>query len=394
MTLREDLRLASARLSGRMKGRAAILIGMGMSAMLLLCPRGFAAPGDYIVTDLNCNCLRLVNPVTGAASNFANGLVPASYGVAVDGAGNYVVTDAEGGRLLSVNRTNGAVSVVASNLNFPAALAMDGTGDWVVTDGGAQQFYVIDPGTKTVTTNSTGAFGRSRGVTVDRVGNYVMSGEQPNTCAGGGTAYSLTSVNGTNGGVTTVVRSSLGPGQCLPNQDVGVPRGVAIDGSGNYIMTDSFGGRLFAVTPAGAATLIAGGLGNPNGVAIAPNGNYIVTDSLNHRLLSVTPQGAVSTIASNGLVSPFGVAVEPIPPPRITSIQRQGNNIRVAWTLGGAGRSNALQRSVGNASGGINPQNFVTVLMVTNVVGAVTNYVDTGAVTNARGGYYRVRVGP
>jgi sugar lactone lactonase YvrE len=372
--------------------RMGILVRVG--AMVLSCAPALAAPGDYVVTDLSCNCLRLVNHVTGAVSNFASGLVPASYGVAIDGAGNYVTSDAEGGRLLSVNRTNGTVSVLASNLNFPAAVAVDGAGDWVVTDGGSQRFYLVDPVSKKVTTNAMGTFGRSRGVAVDGAGNYILSGEEPNICTGGGTAYLLASVNATNGGVTTVVRSSLGAGQCLPNQDVGVPKGVAIGASGTYIMTDSFGGRLFAVTPAGVATLVAGGLGNPNGVAIAGNGNYIVTDSLNHRLLLVTPQGAMSTIASNGLVSPFGVVIEPTPPARITSIQREGNNIRVTWSLGGAGRSNAVQRSVGNASGGINPQNFLTVFMVTNAVGAVANYLDVGAVTNARGAYYRVRVVP
>ena len=60
----------------------------------------------------------------------------------------------------------------------------------------------------------------------------------------------------------------------------------------------------------------------------------------------------------------------------------------------GSGRTNALQATAGNASGGYNPINFTDIFTVTNTVGTTTNYLDTGAATNVPARYYRVRLVP
>ena len=48
----------------------------------------FAADGDYIVTDLNCDCLRSVDHITGAVSNVADGLISPSYEASILVGGN------------------------------------------------------------------------------------------------------------------------------------------------------------------------------------------------------------------------------------------------------------------------------------------------------------------
>jgi hypothetical protein len=77
---------------------------------------------------------------------------------------------------------------------------------------------------------------------------------------------------------------------------------------------------------------------------------------------------------------------------RITTIAREGNNLRVTWTMG-SGRTNALQRTAGTG-GSYNANNFVNIFTVTNTVGSITNYLDTGAATNVPSRYYRVRLVP
>jgi hypothetical protein len=76
---------------------------------------------------------------------------------------------------------------------------------------------------------------------------------------------------------------------------------------------------------------------------------------------------------------------------RFTAISREGNNIRVNWTMG-SGRTNALQRARGGTGGGFstNFSNLVTII----TVGSATNYLDLGAATNARALYYRLRLVP
>jgi aspartate carbamoyltransferase catalytic subunit len=57
-------------------------------------------------------------------------------------------------------------------------------------------------------------------------------------------------------------------------------------------------------------------------------------------------------------------------------------------------KTNALQVTAGDGSGDYNTSNFADIFTVTNTTGSVTNYLDSGAITNAPVLYYRVRVVP
>lgn len=73
----------------------------------------------------------------------------------------------------------------------------------------------------------------------------------------------------------------------------------------------------------------------------------------------------------------------------IKSITKEGTDIRVTWQAA-ASKTNALQRSPG--SGGSYSNNFADIFTVTNNIGAVTNYLDSGAATSSPAFYYRIRV--
>ena len=71
---------------------------------------------------------------------------------------------------------------------------------------------------------------------------------------------------------------------------------------------------------------------------------------------------------------------------RITSIAQQGDDIRIAWTMGPR-RTNVLQRAASLLGGFSDLVSIVT-------QGFETNYLDAGAATNLNTSYYRVRLGP
>ena len=78
---------------------------------------------------------------------------------------------------------------------------------------------------------------------------------------------------------------------------------------------------------------------------------------------------------------------------QIVSIMVSGIDLWVTW-MTGIGKTNALQATVGDASGGYNTNNFTDIFIVTNTIGTVTNYLDVGAATNSPARYYRARLVP
>ena len=77
----------------------------------------------------------------------------------------------------------------------------------------------------------------------------------------------------------------------------------------------------------------------------------------------------------------------------IAAIASEGNDVRVSWTTTGLCKTNALQRATGTADGSYT-NDYTDIFVVTNTVGAATNYLDVGATTNFPAHYYRVRLVP
>jgi glucose/arabinose dehydrogenase len=92
------------------------------------------------------------------------------------------------------------------------------------------------------------------------------------------------------------------------------PSGVAVDGEGSIIIVDTNNHRVRKITPDGTVSTLAGsgskgfadGAGAaaqfsyPYGVAVDGQGSIIITDTLNHRVRKITPDGTVSTLAGSG----------------------------------------------------------------------------------------------
>ena len=153
----------------------------------------------------------------------------------------------------------------------------------------------------------TGAsFFLPRGVTVDRSDNVIVADN-----------YSHRIRKVTPVGVVTTLAGS-GSQAFADGTGTGAsfdfPRGVAVDSSGNVIVADMNNHRIRKVTPGGVVNTLAGsGTGGfsdgtgagasfnlPRGVALDSSGNAIIADLGNQRIRKVSPGGVVTTLAGSG----------------------------------------------------------------------------------------------
>ena len=215
---------------------------------------------------------------TGAAARF---FYPA--GVAVDGSGNVYVADTSNYTVRKVTPA-GVVSTLAGTAGSPGSL--DGT-------GAAARFNV------------------PRGVAVDGSGNVYVTDANSHT---------LRKV--TPEGVVTTLAGTYGNSGSADGTGAAAqfyfPAGVAVDGSGNVYVADSYNNTIRKVTPAGVVTTVAGTAGNsgsadgtgaaarfnrPSGVAVDGSGNVYVADTNNNTIRKVTPAGVVTTVAGTAGIS-------------------------------------------------------------------------------------------
>jgi len=101
------------------------------------------------------------------------------------------------------------------------------------------------------------------------------------------------------------------------------PQGIALDGSGNVYVTDFYNNRIqkFSsdgtfLTKFGSNGTADGQFKNPTGIAVDAGGNVYVADTYNHRIQKFTAQGVfLDAFGSNGTAdgqfqNPYGVAVD------------------------------------------------------------------------------------
>jgi sugar lactone lactonase YvrE len=86
---------------------------------------------------------------------------------------------------------------------------------------------------------------------------------------------------------------------------LGIPEGLAFDGSGNLYVSNGQNSSLLKVTPGGAVSTLATGTG-AQAVVVGPDGNIYVANGSN-AINQVTPGGAVTTFAS-GFAEVYGLA--------------------------------------------------------------------------------------
>ena len=243
----------------------------------------------------------------GAATN-ASFDFPES--VAVDASGNLFIADYFNNLIRKMN-TNGIITTVAGG-------GANGLGD----GGAATNASLSEPSD----------------VAVDASGNLFIADEGD---------YRIRKVN-TNGIIVTVAGNGTngfsGDGGAATNASLCLPRGVAMDASGNLFIADMNNNRIRKVNTNGIITTVAGigaagqGYGYsgdggaatnarlfwPYGVAVDATGNLFIADMRNNRIRNVNTKGIITTVAGGGantlgdssaatnasLSAPSGVAVD------------------------------------------------------------------------------------
>ena len=212
---------------------------------------------------------------------------------------------------------------ISANLNLPQAVALDGAGNVYLADSGHHQVRKISAATGLITTVAgSGSAGFSgdggpagsaslntpQGVALDASGNLYIADAKN---------HRIRKVD-TSGAISTVAGNgdSYYPGDGGPALAASInPAAVTVDSSGNlYLVDDSF---IRKVDSAGVITTVAGGgawgqtgdggpatsawMYNPRGVAVDGTGNLYIADSYSHRIRKVDQAtGIISTIAGNG----------------------------------------------------------------------------------------------
>ena len=221
----------------------------------------------------------------------------------------------------------------AARFSNPAGTAVDGSGNIYVADPGNSIIRKIAAG-GTVTTfagvagatgtsDGTGAaarFNSPAGVAVDNAGNVYVADTNNNTVRKITAAGSVTTLAGVGG------QTGSGDG-AGGSARFNSPHAVAVDGSGNVYVADFFNSTIRKVSPAGTVTTLAGSAGQlgftdgtgvvarfnqPYGVAVDGSGNVYVADTYNRAIRMITPGGSVTTL--NGSQARFyypqGIAVD------------------------------------------------------------------------------------
>jgi ATP-dependent protease HslVU (ClpYQ) peptidase subunit len=237
---------------------------------------------------------------SGTTSGSTNGVGTAAlfsqpFGVAVDNSGNVIVAD----------RANHKIRFMYPDLTVITLAGGNSSGTTLGSNNGV---------------GTAALFAIPSGVAVDSLDNVIVADRDNNkirliypnrtviTLAGGSTTGTT---GGSNNGVGTAALFAW-------------PFGVAVDTSGNVVVADTNNHKIRLIYPNLTVVTLAGGsssgttsgningvgmaalFANPTGVAVDTSGNVIVTDRQNHKIRLIYPNLTVITLAggnSSGVTS-------------------------------------------------------------------------------------------
>jgi hypothetical protein len=284
--------------------------------------------------------------------------------VAVDGSHNLYIADSFNSVIREVTVADGKIATIAGDgsegdygdggpplqaeFGTPSGVALDGSGNLYIADSTDHRIRKIAGGVIT-----TAAGDGNAGWSGD--GGQASSAElnSPSDVAvyGAGSIFIADTGNNriraiaANLTIATVAGNGTanyaGDGGAATSALVNTPGAVAVDGSGNFYIADTYNGVIRKVTASGTITTVAGNgtfgysgdngpatsaqLSWPYGVALDAAGDLYIADTYNNRIRMVAPGGTITTVAGNGtrgyggdgglaisaeLYYPHGVAVD------------------------------------------------------------------------------------
>ena len=259
----------------------------------------------------------------------------------------YSITTVAGNGFSAYFGDTGQASVAA--VNFPQGIALDSSGLLYIADTYSSVIRKVaaDGTISTIAGNATGGFkgdgamaikaelNQPYGVAVDTTGNIFILDLGNNR---------IRKVD-TSGNISTLVGNGTpgyaGDGAASTKAEIGDPLGIAVDGSGNLYIADTFNNVIRKVDGSGNISTIAGNhkqgysgdgaaatsamLSHPWGVTTDASGSIYISDTGNDVIRKVAANGVITTVAGTGvsgysgdggaatsarLQSPWGLAVD------------------------------------------------------------------------------------
>ena len=257
-------------------------------------------------------------------------------GVALDSVGNLYIADRWNNRIRRIDTTGTITTIagtggrgfsgdggtaVAARLHYPGGVVVDGSGNVYVADGSNHRIRRIDT-TGTITTIAgTGeegfsgdggqAFGAQlnlpSGVALDSIGNLYVADSDNHRIRRIDASGTITTFAGRGEPASNL------DGILAINSRLNLPRGVAVDGSGNLYIADTGNDRIRRVNPSGTINSIAGNgdpgtnedgrpavaarLNFPGGVAVDSAGNVFVDGTSSSWIRRIDATGTITTLA-------------------------------------------------------------------------------------------------
>ena len=276
-------------------------------------------------------------------------LLYSPWGVAVDGGGNVYIGDSLNNRVRKVS-TDGVISTVAgtgaarysgdggpateASLNAPDGVAVDAEDNLLIADSDNSLVRKVTPGGIISTAAGSGVWGDAGdlgpataaqlmvpvGVTTDTAGNFYVAeswGNRIRKVTADGMIDTIAG-NGSYG--------YSGDGGPATAAELQFPSGVAVDGTGNVYIADTYNYRVRKVATDGTITTVAGtGVGGfsgdggpataaqllgPYDVAVDAAGNLYIADSQFGPVRQVAPNGTITSVVASGIALPYGVTVD------------------------------------------------------------------------------------
>jgi hypothetical protein len=204
--------------------------------------------------------------------------------VAVDDAGNVFIADTYNNRVVEEPAGGGAQKTVVTGLSNPLGVAVDGAGDLFIADYGNKRVLEVAPTGEAWTEGS--GFGGPAGIALDGAGDIFVSDYTNNE---------VIEVPNNPGGQEVVASGLDGP------------RGLAVDTYGNLYVASSNSGEVMAVSPSGVQTLVY--TGAPYGVALDAAGDLYIADDSTTGVVEMTANGKTVPF-STGVSYPTGLALD------------------------------------------------------------------------------------
>jgi streptogramin lyase len=276
-----------------MKGREAYIF---IAASILLIFSSFASAENIYVSCAGNGSIYKFD-TSGNRSTFASGLNNPQ-GLAFDRSGNLYTATSSG--IYKFNQS-GNRSTFASGLNNPQGLTFDSSGNLYAASYADQAIYKFDSsGNKS--TFASDLHGLPEGLTFDNGGNLYVG------------VHGLASLpNFYEGSIYKYNSSGQKSWFAYWNINIGVPMGLAFDGSGNLFMSDYARLRISKFDSSGNRSTFASDLSNPYGLAFGSGGNLYTALYGNGTIMKFDSSGNSSIFAS-GLSQPTFITTD-IPEP-------------------------------------------------------------------------------